>query len=119
MEEARQKQFRENDARLAEQAECERKEFLAVIEKQKAEEENEKRMAEERLTALRTHQTTLVAQIGKNADVRKQERLDYLEEGKKTRDKIENDRKKIMQIKEQKLGQIKGHGIAEKYQAEL
>lgn len=119
MEEARQRQFRENDARLAEQAEQERKEFLAVIEKQKAEEENEKRMAQERLTTLRTHQTTLMAQIGKNADVRKQGRLDYLEEGKKTRDKIENDRKKLVQIKASKLDQIKGHGISEKYQAEL
>ena len=73
----------------------------------------------EKLAALKTHQTTLVGQIDKNSNIRKQERLDYLEEGKKTRDKIENDRKKLLQIKEQKLGQIRGHGISEKYQAEL
>ena len=46
MEEARQKQFRENDERLAQQAKAERDEFLKVIEKQKAEEENEKNMAD-------------------------------------------------------------------------
>lgn len=62
---------------------------------------------------------TLQAQIGKNDDVRKQHRLDYLEEGKKTRDKINQEREKIGTIKQLKLEQIQGHGINEKYQAEL
>ena len=72
MEEARQKQFRENDERLAQQAKAERDEFLKVIEKQKAEEENEKNMAEQRVQALKTHQTALTAQMEKNAQIVKQ-----------------------------------------------
>ena len=119
MEEARNRQFRENDARLAEQARAERDEFLRVIAKQKEEEENEKRLAQEKVEALRTHQKTIRAQIEKNEDTRKQQRLDYLEEGRKTREKITNEREKIKSIKDQKLAQIQGHGISEKYQAEL
>jgi len=95
MEEARNKQFRENDARLAEQARNERDEFLRVIAKQKEEEENEKRLAQEKVEALKTHQKTLQTQIEKNGDICKQQRLDYLEEGRKTREKISNERVKI------------------------
>lgn len=103
MEEARLRQFKEQDARLAEQARTERDEFLRVISKQKEEEENEKKLAQEKIEALKTHQKCIQSQIGKNDDVRKQDRLDYLEEGAKTRDKINNEREKIKGIKEAKL----------------
>ena len=38
--------------------------------------------------AFKEHQIGLTAQIGKNAEVRKQGQFDHLEEGRKTRDKI-------------------------------
>lgn len=41
---ARKKQFLENEIKLAEQAKAERDAFLKIIEKQKMEEENEKRV---------------------------------------------------------------------------
>lgn len=51
------------------------------------------------------------AQIAKNASVKQQDRLDYLEEGKKVRQKLEDDRLKVEAIKQKKLGQIQGLGI--------
>ena len=48
LEEARLKQFRETDQRLAEYAKAERDAFLAIVQKQKASEEQEKRLADER-----------------------------------------------------------------------
>ena len=88
LEEARLKQFRETDQRLADYAKSEREAFLAIVQKQKQDEEQEKRLAEERARALKEHQVGLNAQISKNAEVRNQDRLNELEEGRKTRDKI-------------------------------
>ena len=58
-------------------------------------------------------------QIGINADCKKQERLDYLEEGRKVRQKIEDERLKVEGIKAQKLQGLREIGIADKYQADL
>ena len=38
-------------------------------------------------------------QIGMNSEVKKQERLDYLEEGRKVRQRIEDERLKVERIK--------------------
>jgi hypothetical protein len=61
------------------------------------------------------HEGTIRQQIVKNTDVRKQDRLDYLEEGTKARAKIENEREKILRIKQQKLANIEKMGIDPKY----
>ena len=58
-------------------------------------------------------------QIGINAELKKQERLDYLEEGRKVRQKIEDERLKVEGIKAQKLQGLREIGIADKYQADL
>ena len=47
-----------------------------------------------------------IDQVSKNAEVAKQDRLNYLEEGKKTRQAIENERNKILRIKQRKLDKI-------------
>lgn len=54
-----------------------------------------------------------------NAEVKKQERLDYLEEGRKVRQRIEDERLKVEGIKKAKLQSLQEIGIAEKYQADL
>ena len=54
-------------------------------------------------------------QIGINAEQRKQDRLDYLEEGRKVRQRIEDERLKVERIKGQKLQGLKDIGIADKY----
>jgi hypothetical protein len=48
-----------------------------------------------------------------------QERLDYLEEGKKVRQKLEEDRLKVEGIKQRKLNELQGLGVEQKYQYEL
>ena len=42
-------------------------------------------------------------QITNNSEVKKQERLDYLEEGRKVRQRIEDERLKVERIKGEKL----------------
>ena len=54
-----------------------------------------------------------------NSEVKKQQRLDYLEEGKKVRQRIEDERLKVEGIKAQKLEGLRSLGIADKYQADL
>ena len=58
-------------------------------------------------------------QISSNAEVKKQDRLDYLEEGRKVRQKIEDERLKVERIKREKLDGLRGIGIADKYQTDL
>ncbi len=48
-----------------------------------------------------------------------QERLDYLEEGKKVRQKLEEDRLKVEGIKQRKLNELQSLGVEQKYQYEL
>jgi len=54
-----------------------------------------------------------------NSGVKKQERLDYLEEGRKVRERIEAERVKVEGIKAQKMQQLDGLGIDGKYKTDL
>jgi len=90
-------------------------EFLNVIARQKADEERERRLAEEKAQAMRDHAQCIRSQVVKNSDITKQARLDYLEEGQKTRQGIENERNKILRIKQQKLDKIGEMNIDPKY----
>lgn len=55
LDQARKKQFYENEIKLAEQAKAERDDFMKIIQKQKMEEENEKRVEAEKQNAFRNH----------------------------------------------------------------
>jgi hypothetical protein len=92
---------------------------LRIIESQKQDEQKERDMEQERQNQLRNHANVVRAQIAKNGSVKQQDRLDYLEEGKKVRQKLEDDRLKVEAIKQKKLGQIQDLGIENKYQYEL
>ena len=59
------------------------------------------------------------SQITKNSQMTQQERLDYLEEGKKVRQKLEEDRLKVEGIKQRKLNELQSLGVEQKYQYEL
>ena len=54
-----------------------------------------------------------------NSETTKQARLDYLEEGRKVRQRIEDERLKVERIKAQKLQGLVDVGIEGKYQADL
>ena len=119
MEDARQRQFLERESRLAEQAKQERDEFLRIIHKQKEVEEQERRIEEEKKEVLKKHSYQLRSQIQTNDEKTKQDRLDYLEEGRKIRHKIDEERTKIEAIKQKKLNELGNLAIPEKYMAEL
>lgn len=56
---------------------------MRIIERQKEDEANERKLEEEKKDALMRHKHTLQQQMGKNAGIKMQERLDFLEEGKR------------------------------------
>lgn len=103
----------------AEQAKAERDAFLKVIDRQKADELNEKRVEHQKQNAFKNHATAIRDQIGKNDEGKKQERLDYLEEGRKVRQKLDDERVKVEGIKGQKIQGLQKLGIDNKYQADL
>lgn len=76
-------------------------------------------METEKAKVLKNHATTVRDQIMANSEVKKQNRLDYLEEGRKVRQKMEEERLKIEGIKERKLAQLGDLSIDAKYKAEL
>lgn len=51
--------------------------------------------------------------------MKKQDRKEYEAEGKMVREKLENERQKLEEIKARKLKQLENIGIPEKYNAEL
>lgn len=79
----------------------------------------ERRLEEEKREALRNHSKMIRMQISKNEELKKQERLNYLEEGKKARQAVEDERQKIMQIKQNKLDNLAKLNIPSKYMGEL
>ena len=83
------------------------------------EEEQEKKIEEEKKQIMLKHASNVRNQISENDDVRKQHRMDYLEEGKKTRQNLEEERQKILEIKEEKLQQLGKLHIDQKYMYEL
>lgn len=68
---------------------------------------------------LQQHSSQLRTQIVNNEEKGKQERLDYLEEGRKVRQKIEEERRKIETIKQKKINELDNLAIPDKYKAEL
>lgn len=119
MDVVRKRQFLEREQMMAEQAKAERDDFLRIIERQKEDEMKERALEDEKKNALKAHANVIRKQIEKNTEVKKQERLDYLEEGKRVRQKLEDERLKVEQIKQQKLAGIQQLGIEPKYQTEL
>lgn len=85
LEEAREHQFLEKQRLLAEQAKQERQEFLRIINQQKEEREQEAQIDGEKKNILVDHSRQLRAQIQQNEEIKKQDRLDYLEEGRLVR----------------------------------
>jgi len=119
MEEARQTQFRERECLLAEQARQERDEFTRIITSQKEDAEKDRQIDDEKKNILKGHSQQLRSQITQNEELTKQDRLDYLEEGRKVRQNLESERKRLEEIKHSKLGELQTLGISNKYQADL
>ena len=105
----------EREEMLGQQAKLERDSFLKVIEEHKRAEEEERLIDEQKKMHLRNHADTIRCQIRDNAETGKQCRLDYLEEGRKVRQRLEDERLKVEGIKAKKLNGLKDIGIEDKY----
>lgn len=68
---------------------------MRIIQTQKEVAEQERRVEEEKKNMLLQHSVKLRTQITSNDEKTKQDRLDYLEEGRKVRQKIDDERRKI------------------------
>ena len=104
---------------LGQWAKLERDAFVRVIEEHKRAESEERKIDQEKKMHLKNHAHTIRAQIRDNEEHVKQDRLDYLEEGKKVRQRLLDEKSKVEGIKAKKLQGLKDIGIADKYQAEL
>lgn len=76
------------------------------IQKQKQIELQERKVEEDRKQALIEHSGKIRGQISTNDDIKKQDRLDYLEEGRKVREKIDMERDKIKDIQQAKISEL-------------
>ena len=92
---------------------------MLQIQKQKQIEQQERKIEEEKKNALVDNSVKIRTQISTNENLKKQERLDYLEEGRKVREKIENERTKVKYIYAAKLDELKVIGINDKYLYDL
>ena len=65
------------------------------------------------------YKNELLEQVDRNESVRAKERQDVMEESRKLRQAREVERKKLEDIKERKIQELKNNGVPEKYIAEL
>ena len=119
LEASRQKQFNDKQMSLAEQARIEREEYMYNIQRQKQYEAQEKKIEDEKKSALVQHSKKIRDQISINEHNTKQARLDYLEEGKKVREEIQDERNKIKNIQNAKIDELERLGIENKYMYEI
>lgn len=92
---------------------------MRIIQEQKEAREREAQIDDEKKNILLQHSKQLRSQIQQNDEIVKQDRLDYLEEGRLVRQEQEAQKKKLEHIKNSKLGEMKDLGIPDKYQADL
>ena len=104
---------------MAAQAETEKVEFLKIIREQKDVEFRERNIDNQKKMAFVNHKMDLKLQINSNSEQKKQQRLDYLEEGRKIRVAQADEILKLETIKTNKLNEMQQVGISDKYQSEL
>ena len=119
LEEAREHQAREKEIRMIIQAKQERDEFERIIMAQREAAENESKQDNIKSDIRKQHANQLKTQILTNAEKQSLEKREYLEEGRKLRNEIENERKKIEAIRISKLDGLVNDGVPEKYLADL
>jgi len=117
--ETRKLQSLEKERRLQEQAKVDRDEFQRIIHQQKLEREIEMRMEADREERMKDHSQQLKKQIAINEEKKFQDKRALLEEGKKIKDNLANERRVLEAIKTQKLSELNSLGVASKYTSEL
>merc|ERR1712159_521089 len=115
LHEARVQQKKEKERRLEHVAKAEQDEFDRIVHVQREAEAVEVEKEKQMMDARYKHRRDVQEQISKNEAMRRQERLDYLEEGRKLRKEIEKEKKHLNDIKERKIQEMKANGVPEKY----
>lgn len=119
LNEAREAQKLEKERRLMEQAIQEKEEFGRILRVQKETTEAEEAIKYKRLDTLKMHQEELTTQILMNGEVRKKNRMDFLNEGSRARQQMEADRLKLEAIKAHKIATLHAQGVPDKYTVDL
>jgi len=117
--EARHQQSLEKHRLLEEQAVADRAEFDRIIHSQKLERELESMKDRERANRMKDHSNQLKKQIAINEEKKRQDKKELLEEGKKIKDKLSNEKKLLETIKQSKIEELVVSGIENKYTSEL
>merc|ERR1711934_509705 len=119
LHEARVQQKKEKERRLETVAKAERDEFDRIVHVQREAEAVEVEKEDQMMEARYKHRRDVQEQIAKNEAGRRQERLDYLEEGRKLRKEIEKEKSHLHDIKSRKIHEMRDAGVPEKYLTEL
>jgi len=119
LDNARAAQKMEKERRLIEQAQQEKEEFDRILRVQREAGDLERNAMHKKSSAAHAHMEELQAQILMNAEVRKKNRMDFLEEGVGQRAKMESDRLTLESIKSEKLHTLQKIGVPEKYTVDL
>ena len=119
LDEAREAQKLEKERRLIEQAQQEKEEFDRILRVQREAEAGEAAAKSKKSHAAAEHMLELQAQILMNAEVRKKNRMDFLDEGVQQRANMEAGRLKLETIKADKLASLTGAGVPQHYLHDL
>merc|ERR1719181_2700129 len=119
LDQARVAQKLEKERRLIEQAQQEKEEFDRILRVQREAEESERGAKVKKISAAHEHMEELQAQIIMNAEVRKKNRMDFLDEGVQQRQRMEQGRLKLEAIKDEKLRGLQSAGVPSKYTVDL
>jgi len=103
----------------AEVARVEHDEFMRVLAVNRAKESEELSQQATTMAIHDRYKNELLAQIASNEERRKLERQQYLEEGRRLREAAEQERLRLQEIKQRKLGELTDAGVPSKYRAEL
>jgi len=119
LDQAREAQKLEKERRLIEQAQQEKEEFDRILRVQREAEEAEQSVKSKKHYACKEHMQELQAQILMNAEVRKKNRMEFLDEGVQQRARMEAGRLKLEGIKVEKLKSLEASGVPPKYTVDL
>ncbi len=117
--EARKLQSLEKEIRLQDQARNDRDEFQKIIVNQKVERDLEIKLEQERLAKIKEHAAELKKQMALNEEKKLQERRTLLEDGKKVKDKLAQEKRTLENLKQQKMAELRATGVPDKYQTAL
>ena len=76
-------------------------------------------MDEQKKKAFVDHQSALIQLIEEKHDKKKQERVDFLEEGRKMRQKLAEEQQKLEVIKDQKIKEMEKLGLNDNVKKQL